>query len=79
MKTAISLPDKLFADADALAKKLSVSRSELYATALSEYVGRHNAAAITARLDAIHSVTDLRLEPVVAGAQARPMSREDHW
>ncbi|MEK7329802.1 MAG: ribbon-helix-helix protein, CopG family, partial [Candidatus Eisenbacteria bacterium] len=33
MKTAISLPDSLFRSGDALAKRLGVSRSELFARA----------------------------------------------
>ncbi|WP_420442386.1 CopG family transcriptional regulator [Candidatus Palauibacter sp.] len=39
MKTAISLPDELLAPADSLAKQMRVSRSELYATAVAEFVG----------------------------------------
>jgi len=35
MKTAISLPDKLFESADALARRLGLSRSQLVATALA--------------------------------------------
>ena len=37
MKTAISLPDELFAAAEKLAERLGVSRSQLYATALAEH------------------------------------------
>jgi len=41
MKTAISLPDDLFAEVDACARKLKLSRSRLLATAASEFVARH--------------------------------------
>ena len=78
MKTAISLPDKLFHNADAAAKQLGVSRSELYAKALEEYLARRNAAQITARLDTLYSATDGRIEPAVAASQVR-RAREDHW
>ncbi|MDZ7631520.1 MAG: hypothetical protein U5K74_09270 [Gemmatimonadaceae bacterium] len=40
MKTAISLPDALFDEADAVAYRLGVSRSQLYATALAEYIAK---------------------------------------
>ena len=40
MKTAISLPDDLFADAEALAQQLEMSRSRLYVAALREYLAR---------------------------------------
>ena len=51
MKTAISLPDELFSAADALASQLGVSRSELYATAVAEYLAKHSASDVTARLE----------------------------
>ena len=41
MKTAISIPDEVFEAADRTAKKLGVSRSELYATAVHEFIERN--------------------------------------
>lgn len=51
MKTAISVPNDLFADAERLARRLKKSRSRLYAEAVAEYVARHDADAVTAKLD----------------------------
>ena len=51
MKTAISLPDDLFKSGDALAKRLGVSRSELYARALADLVAKHRASQLTQRLN----------------------------
>lgn len=65
MKTAISLPDELFEAADQLAEKLGVSRSQLYARALSDYVAQHQQGDVTDRLNAIYSQTDARLDPVL--------------
>lgn len=53
MKTAISLPDRLFEEAEVLAKRLGKSRSQLYAEALADYVGRHDAGQVTSRLDRV--------------------------
>jgi metal-responsive CopG/Arc/MetJ family transcriptional regulator len=53
MKTAISIPDEVFAEADRLARRLKKSRSELYSRALREYVARHAPDYITATLDQI--------------------------
>jgi hypothetical protein len=47
MKTAISLPDEVFRDAEKLASRLKVSRSELYARALQDYVRQHAPDAVT--------------------------------
>ena len=38
MKTAISLPDTVFEQADELASRLKISRSELYVMALEKFI-----------------------------------------
>jgi len=76
MKTAISLPDSLFRSGDALAKRLGVSRSELYARALAEYVAKNRAELITKRLNALYAREDSRLDPAFAAAQSRALPRE---
>ena len=79
MKTAISLPDKLFQDADEFARRAGLSRSELYATAVAEYLARRNDAVVTARLDAVYSGPDA-LPAAELGSVARfPASRADLW
>ncbi len=47
MKTAISLPDELFEAMEQLVRRSGGSRSELYASALREYVQRHSPDAVT--------------------------------
>ena len=47
MKTAISLPDDVFSSAERLAKRLKLSRSELYSRALAEFLARHSSDEIT--------------------------------
>ena len=76
MKTAISLPDRLFRSGDTLAKRLGVSRSELYARALAEYVAKHRADQITKRLNAVYAREDSRLDSALVAAQARALPRE---
>lgn len=55
MKTAVSVPDELFRTADEAARDLRMSRSQLYATALAEFLERRDAAAITAQLDRVYA------------------------
>ena len=55
MKVAISLPDPVFKAAELLAQKTRKSRSQLYAEAISEYVGSRSTKAITAKLDAVYA------------------------
>ena len=76
MKTAISVPDELFASADSLAKRMRVSRSELYATAVSEYVAKHRSEDITARLNAVYADLSGEVDQALRRAQARSVAEE---
>lgn len=58
MKTAISIPDPTFRAAEQHAATHNLSRSELYARALKEYLQRHEQQGITERINAICSETD---------------------
>ena len=53
MKTAVSVPDELFAQVDRLARRSRRSRSDVYSAALREYVARHAPDEVTAGLDAV--------------------------
>jgi len=53
MKTAISIPDDVFEDAERLARRLGHSRSQLYSRALREFVARHEPDHVTAALDEV--------------------------
>ncbi len=76
MKTAISIPDDLFESADALAERLGVSRSQLYATALAEYVAKNQARKLTDRLNAVYATEPGTLDSTVQELQARSLPRE---
>lgn len=73
MKTAISLPDDLFESADALAEELGVSRSQLYATAVAEYVAKHRDQDLTARLNSVYESQDSGLDERLRSGQARSL------
>lgn len=51
MKTAVSIPDDVFEDAERLASRLQTSRSKLYARALAEFVARHDDDRVTTLMD----------------------------
>ncbi len=54
MKTAVSIPDPVFRNAEALASRLGVSRSQLYAQALAALVELHREDLVTERLNAVY-------------------------
>jgi antitoxin MazE6 len=53
MKTAISIPDEVFEEAERLAAELRTSRSELYSRALQEYVARHAPDRLTEAMNRV--------------------------
>src|SRR5665811_1887499 len=69
MKTAISIPDDVFADAERLAQVLNTSRSRLYARAVREFIVRHAPDGVTAALDEVCS--EIGREAVVVAADLR--------
>jgi len=78
MKTAISLPDGLFEAADRLAKRLGLSRSELYARAVRRLVQEHEDDDVTEALDAVYAQEDSSLDAGLARAQSASLGH-DEW
>jgi len=78
MKTAVSIPDKIFRSADTLAKRLGVSRSRLYAVALSDFLSRRENLQVKERLDAIYGEEESALGQGFGKLQARS-SRPEEW
>ena len=76
MKTAISIPDDLFADAERLAREQKKSRSRLYGDAVREYLARHSVESITDALDRVCVEVECRSEFARAAAR-RTLGRRD--
>jgi antitoxin MazE6 len=78
MKTAISIPDSLFEEADRLAKTRGWSRSELYANAVTAYVNSERFAGVREKLDSVygHHEEDSAIDPLLADAQAQSLPKE---
>ncbi len=78
MKTAISLPDEVFEQAERLARRMKKSRSEIYREALAEYVARHEPDAVTAALDRVAERLDTRPD-AFSSAAARRILEPTEW
>ncbi len=78
MKTAISIPDDVFADADRLAKQLKKSRSQLYSNAIREFVARHSPDHVTDTLNQVYADVGAR-DDDFAVAAGRRMLRRTEW
>jgi metal-responsive CopG/Arc/MetJ family transcriptional regulator len=77
MKTAISLPDPVFEEAELLARQLGISRSELYTNALKAYLQKYNRDEILGKLNQIYSEESSELDPVSAKIQLMSLPSEN--
>lgn len=78
MKTAVSIPNPVFKAAEELAERLGVSRSELYARALADFLEKRLDRRVTERLDEVYAREESGLDPALAGLQAASLTR-DEW
>jgi len=78
MKTAVSVPDDLFRLGETAARRLRVSRSQLYATALAEFLHRQRANAVTERLNEVYSRRNAKVDPLLQRAQVSSIDK-DSW
>ena len=79
LKTAISIRDEIFDAAERTAQALGMSRSELYSTAVKEFVARHSSLRITERLNEVYGGNDSvsRLDDGLQALQFRSLPNED--
>jgi predicted transcriptional regulator len=78
VKTAVSMPDDLFRQAEATARRLNVSRSQLYAKAIAEYLKCQQGDAITERLNDVYSRHPAKLDSGLHRAQLKSLQK-DVW
>jgi metal-responsive CopG/Arc/MetJ family transcriptional regulator len=78
VKTAVSVPDDLFRLAEVAARRLRVSRSQLYATALSEFLKRHHGSSVTERLNEVYSRRPAKVDSALHRAQLKSIEK-DSW
>jgi metal-responsive CopG/Arc/MetJ family transcriptional regulator len=82
MKTAISLPNNVYYEAEATAQNMGVPRSTLYVNALMEYLQKHSRKNITQKLNEVYGdVYSAEFEPIAnAGLESlRESTKNDTW
>jgi metal-responsive CopG/Arc/MetJ family transcriptional regulator len=77
MKTAISIPDEIFVSADHLAKRLNMSRSELYTRAIQKYVAECRNLGVKEKLDQVYEFEQATIDPAILNAQAISIPEEE--
>ena len=77
MKTAVSIPDPVFQAAESLAKRLGMSRSELFARAVEAYIEAHKHDRLREAIDGVYTEESTSLDPALAQMQWASLPKED--
>ena len=77
VKTAISIPDKIFKKADRLARRLGISRSQLYSEAVEAYVNRRRPESITEAMNRVVDEVDSSGDNFVSAAAGSVLERTE--
>jgi hypothetical protein len=77
MKTAISLPDPLYEEAEAAAQDLGMSRSKLIQTALEEFLRRRRNDEVTRQLNESYTKNPPEPDPLLDHLALEGMKRTE--
>jgi metal-responsive CopG/Arc/MetJ family transcriptional regulator len=77
MKTAISIPDPIFQAAENMAKRLGMSRSELFTVAMSKYMKENKYQNVTESLNKIYSQNTNNLDTELLSMQLESLPKEE--
>jgi metal-responsive CopG/Arc/MetJ family transcriptional regulator len=78
MKVAVSIPDDVFAEAEALAKRMKSSRSEIYSRALGEFIGHHAPDRVTNLMNEVVDIIGDKRDAFSAAA-AKKVLKKVEW
>ncbi|MGI8640694.1 MAG: hypothetical protein ACR2MG_12215 [Pyrinomonadaceae bacterium] len=76
MKTAISVPNDVFELSEKLAKKLKVSRSQIFAMGVKKLGEEYDEEELIAKVNAVCDKVDTSLDPAIRQYQSRILKRE---
>jgi hypothetical protein len=77
MRVIVTLPIALVRAADRLARRPRKSRNKIVATAVAEYVARHDPEAVTAALNRLAGRLDTKLDEPLSVAFRRRLWRSE--
>ena len=79
MKTAISIPDDVFAAAEAAARRPGMSRSQLFVEAVKLFLRKHGDRGVTERLDEVYGKAESKVDPALSAMQIATIRARDSW
>ncbi len=77
MKTAISVPDHVFEAAEEYARRMGLSRSELYSSAVAEFLEVNRSSGVTARLNQVYRDSDSAISKDLMAFQLNSLPQDD--
>jgi metal-responsive CopG/Arc/MetJ family transcriptional regulator len=77
MKTAISIPDEVFNEAELFAKNNGISRSQLFTQAVQYFVSLKKKDSITQKLNEVYSKENSSLEMQMGTMQFSSIEKEE--
>ena len=77
MKTAISIPDEVFNEAELYAKNNGLSRSQLFTEAVQYFVGHRKKNTVTKKLNEIYGSENAGLDSEMKQMQFSSIEREE--
>ena len=77
VKTAVSISEQIFLQAEETAKRLGINRSQLFSAALAEFLERHKQDKITERLNEVYGEEASGLDAALPAMQFSSFCEED--
>lgn len=77
LKTAISLPEDIYRDAEDAAKKLGMTRSRFYSVAIADFLNRYRKDDIKVKLNEVYAAGGSDIDPGFAAMQLASLPREE--
>ena len=77
MKTAISIPDDVFSQAERFAHRRKMTRSALFTVAVDEYIHHHREDDVTRKLYKVYASEESSVDPVFAKLQSLSLPKEE--
>jgi len=75
MKTAVSIPDKVFARTERFARRVKKTRSRIVSDALREYLARHSPDEVTEAMNQALADIEVPSDPFIASAAKRRLEQ----
>lgn len=77
MKTAVSIPDEVFEKVERFARRTKRSRSEVFSSALREYIARHSPDEVTLAINQALDNIDNQKDEFVSTAARRVLEKSE--